>query len=114
MTSEQIGGTGKIAVLSATPNATNQNAWIEVLKSELASKPEYQNIELVATVYGNDDDQKSFQETQGLLQTYPDLKAIVSPTTVGIAAAARYISSSSYKATSSSPASVPPTRCGNM
>ncbi|AII07007.1 rhamnose ABC transporter substrate-binding protein [Rhodococcus sp. ACS1] len=97
MTSEQIGGTGKIAVLSATPNATNQNAWIEVLKAELASKPEYRNIELVATVYGNDDDQKSFQETQGLLQTYPDLKAIVSPTTVGIAAAARYISSSSYK-----------------
>lgn len=97
MTSDQIGGTGKIAVLSATPNATNQNAWIEVLKNELATKPEYKGIELVTTVYGNDDDQKSFQETQGLLQTYPDLKAIVSPTTVGIAAAARYISSSNYK-----------------
>lgn len=97
MTSDQIGGSGKIAILSATPNATNQNAWIEVLKQQLASNPEYANIELVATVYGNDDDQKSFQETQGLLQTYPDLKAIVSPTTVGISAAARYISSSNYK-----------------
>lgn len=97
MTSDQIGGSGKIAILSATPNATNQNAWIEVLKEQLASNPEYKDIELVTTVYGNDDDQKSFQETQGLLQTYPDLKAIVSPTTVGISAAARYISGSSYK-----------------
>ena len=43
------------------------------MKTEL-KKPEYAGLELVATVYGNDDDQKSFQETQGLLQTYPDLK----------------------------------------
>ena len=32
-------------------------------------------MKLVATVYGDDDDQKSFQEAQGLLQAYPDLKA---------------------------------------
>jgi rhamnose transport system substrate-binding protein len=90
------GGSGEIAVLSATPNATNQNAWIEVLKKELA-KPEYANIKLDKVAYGNDDDQKSFQEAQGLLQSFPNLKVIVSPTTVGIAAAARYVSSSSYK-----------------
>ncbi|MBK1784938.1 rhamnose ABC transporter substrate-binding protein [Prauserella cavernicola] len=96
MVSEQIGGKGKIAILSATPNATNQNTWIEFMKDEL-KKPEYSDIELVTTAYGDDDDQKSFQETQALLSSTPDLKAIVSPTTVGIAAAARYISSSPYK-----------------
>ncbi|ASR38512.1 rhamnose ABC transporter substrate-binding protein [Prauserella marina] len=96
MVSEQIGGQGKIAILSATPNATNQNTWIDFMKDEL-SKPEYAGIELVKTAYGDDDDQKSFQETQALLQSTPDLKAIVSPTTVGISAAARYISSSPYK-----------------
>jgi rhamnose transport system substrate-binding protein len=96
MTSRLIGGQGEIAILSATPNATNQNAWIAVMEQEL-QKPEYAGIQLVATVYGNDDDQKSFQEAQGLLQTHPNLKAIVSPTTVGIAATARYVSSSSYK-----------------
>ena len=32
-----------------------------------------------------------------LLQAYPNLKGIISPTTVGIAAAARYLSSSKYK-----------------
>jgi rhamnose transport system substrate-binding protein len=93
---DQIGGSGKIAVLSATPNATNQNAWIEFMKDEL-TKPEYEGIELVTTAYGDDDDQKSFQEAQALLQSTPDLKGIISPTTVGIAAAARYLSSSPYK-----------------
>jgi rhamnose transport system substrate-binding protein len=96
MASELAGGAGEIAILSATPNATNQNAWIDVMKTELA-KPENAKLKLVKIAYGNDDDQKSFQEAQGLLQSYPNLKVIVSPTTVGIAAAARYVSSSNYK-----------------
>jgi rhamnose transport system substrate-binding protein len=94
--SDAVGGEGKIAILSATPNATNQNAWIALMKTEL-KKPEYSKLQLVTTAYGNDDDQKSFTETQGLLRSYPDLKGIVSPTTVGIAAAARYLSGSQYK-----------------
>jgi rhamnose ABC transporter rhamnose-binding protein len=94
--SDQIGGEGEIAILSATANATNQNTWIEFMKDEL-KKPEYSGMKLVKVAYGDDDDQKSFQQTQGLLQAYPNLKGIISPTTVGIAAAARYISSSQYK-----------------
>lgn len=95
--SQLIGGSGKIAVLSATPNATNQNTWITFMKDEL-TKPEYKGIVLDnRVVYGDDDDQKSFQEAQALLQSTPDLKGIIAPTTVGIAAAARYISSSPYK-----------------
>jgi rhamnose transport system substrate-binding protein len=95
--SEQIGGKGEIAILSATANATNQNAWIEMMEKELAENPDYADIELVDTVYGDDDDQKSFDQTEALLQNHPDLKGIISPTTVGIAAAARYLSDSSSK-----------------
>ena len=95
--SEQIGGSGEIAILSATANATNQNEWIKYIEEELESNPEYADIELVAKVYGDDDDTKSFQEAQGLLQAHPNLKGIVSPTTVGIAATARYLSTSDYK-----------------
>ena len=87
---------GEIAILSATANATNQNAWIEMMKTELA-KPEYAKLKLVDTVYGDDQDEKSFQEAQGLLAKHPNLKGIISPTTVGVAAAARYLSGSSYK-----------------
>jgi len=93
--SEQIGGSGDIAILSATANATNQNEWIKFMEEDLAAN--YPNIKLVAKVYGDDDDTKSFQEAQGLIQAYPNLKGIISPTTVGIAATARYLSTSQYK-----------------
>jgi rhamnose transport system substrate-binding protein len=93
---DQIGGEGDIAILSATAAAPNQNAWIAAMEAEIESNPDY-NWNLVATVYGDDDDTKSFQEAQGLLQANPNLKAIISPTTVGIAATARYLSTSTYK-----------------
>jgi rhamnose transport system substrate-binding protein len=93
---KQLGFKGDIAILSATANATNQNTWIKFMKDELA-KPEYKDMKLVKVAYGNDDDQISFQQTQGLIQAYPNLKGIISPTTVGISAAARYLSGSSYK-----------------
>ncbi|MCA0253404.1 MAG: rhamnose ABC transporter substrate-binding protein [Actinobacteria bacterium] len=95
MAVEQAGGSGEIAVLSATANATNQNAWIEAMKTDLAAN--HPDIKLVDVVFGDDQDQKSFDETQALLQKYPNLKVIVAPTTVGIAAAARYISTSDAK-----------------
>ena len=95
MIAEQIGDEGEIAILSATANATNQNAWIDMMKADLEAN--HPNITLVDTVYGDDDDQKSFDQTAALLQNHPDLKGIVSPTTVGIAAAARYLSDSAVK-----------------
>jgi rhamnose transport system substrate-binding protein len=93
---KQIDYKGEIAILSATANATNQNAWIDVMKETL-KKPKYKDMKLVKIAYGDDDDQKSFQETQGLIQAYPNLKGIISPTTVGVAAAARYLSTSPQK-----------------
>jgi rhamnose transport system substrate-binding protein len=92
---KQIGDAGDIAILSATANAANQNAWIELMKKDLAAN--HPNVKLVDVVYGNDDDQTSFDKTAALLQTYPNLKGIISPTTVGVAAAARYLSTSSFK-----------------
>ena len=94
---EQIGGAGEIAILSATANATNQNEWIKFMEEELKANVKYKDVKLVAKVYGDDDDTKSFQEAQGLMQAYPNLKGIISPTTVGIAATGRYLSTSKYK-----------------
>lgn len=93
---EQIDYKGEIAILSAAQTATNQNTWIGFMEDELKD-PKYKDIKLVKTVYGNDDAQQSFQQTQGLLQEYPNLKGIISPTTVGIKAAAQYLSGSKYK-----------------
>ncbi|MCL1854201.1 MAG: rhamnose ABC transporter substrate-binding protein [Clostridia bacterium] len=85
--SKQIGGAGQIAILSAGATMDNQNTWIEYMKKEL-EKDEYKDIELVTTVYGDDLTDKSYQEMQGLINSYPDLKGVISPTTVGVAAAA--------------------------
>jgi rhamnose transport system substrate-binding protein len=92
---EQIGDAGQVAILSATANAANQNTWIDLMKADIEAN--HPNIELVETVYGDDDDQTSFDKTAALLTTYPDLKGIISPTTVGIAAAARYLQTSDFK-----------------
>jgi rhamnose transport system substrate-binding protein len=89
---KQLNYTGQIAILSAASTATNQNTWISFMKDEL-SKPQYKNMQLVKIDYGNDDDQTSFNDTLALMQAYPNLKGIISPTTVGIAAAARAIES---------------------
>jgi rhamnose transport system substrate-binding protein len=85
---KQIGYKGDIAILSATPTSPNQNTWIKFMKVAL-KLPKYKNMKLVTTVYGNDDPTDSAKATQGLIQAYPDLKGIISPTTVGIQAAAQ-------------------------
>jgi rhamnose transport system substrate-binding protein len=90
MASDLAKGEGKIAILSATSTAPNQNEWIGLMKEEL-KKPEYAKLELVDTVYGDDQDEKSYTEAQGLMTKYPDLKVIIAPTTVGIAASARAV-----------------------
>ncbi|WP_297105663.1 rhamnose ABC transporter substrate-binding protein [uncultured Devosia sp.] len=80
---------GDVAILSAASTATNQNAWIEAAKAAIPEK--FPNINLVATVYGDDDSVKSTEEARGLIAAHPDLKAIIAPTTVGVVAAAQVV-----------------------
>jgi rhamnose transport system substrate-binding protein len=91
---KELNDTGQIAIVSAAASATNQNAWIGYMKQELKKYPK---MSLAAVVYGNDDATVSTQVTQGLLQQYPNLKGIISPTTVGIAAAAAVLDTSKYR-----------------
>ena len=79
---------GQLAILSASPDAANQNAWIAAFEEVLAGD-DYANIELVDTVYGNDESEESYNQALALVDQYPDLEVIMAPTTVGIAAAAK-------------------------
>ena len=85
------GGEGQWAILSATSQAANQNAWIDAMKKIMEEDEKYSKLELVEVAYGDDEPQKSTDQTAALLQNYPDLKVICAPTTVGIAAAAKYL-----------------------
>lgn len=79
---------GDVAVLSATSTSTNQNTWIEEMNKVMGNYP---GINVVATVYGDDKSDKSYTEAQGLMQSHPNLKAIIAPTSVGIVAAAQAV-----------------------
>jgi rhamnose transport system substrate-binding protein len=91
---KQLHDKGEIAIVSAAASATNQNAWIGYMKQELAKYPQ---MKLVSTVYGNDDPTTATQVTEGLLEQYPDLAGIISPTTVGILAAAQVLDTPKYR-----------------
>lgn len=94
MLASQLHDSGQIAIVSSAASATNQNTWIGYMKTELKKYPKMQ---LVSTVYGNDDPTTSTQVTQGLLEQYPNLKGVISPTTVGIAAAAAVLDTPKYR-----------------
>jgi rhamnose transport system substrate-binding protein len=79
---------GQFAILSASPDAANQNAWIAAMEEALQD-PKYASLELVDTVYGNDQSEESYDQALALVDSHPDLKLIMAPTTVGIAAAAK-------------------------
>ncbi len=94
--SDMIGGKGDIAILSATSQAANQNLWIEWMKKELED-PKYKDIKLVKVAYGDDLRDKSVSETEALIKSYPNLKGIIVPTTVGMAAAGKVITDKGLK-----------------
>jgi rhamnose transport system substrate-binding protein len=79
---------GKFAILSASPDAANQNAWIAAMKDALKD-PKYAKLELLDTVYGNDQSEESYNQANALVDKYPDMKLIMAPTSVGIVAAAK-------------------------
>jgi rhamnose transport system substrate-binding protein len=90
MIAKTLKGEGEVAILSAASTMTNQNSWIEAMKEEW-KKPEYAKMPLVATVYGDDQDDKSYSEMEGLVKAYPNLKGVISPTTIGIRSGGKMI-----------------------
>jgi rhamnose transport system substrate-binding protein len=89
MVYDLTGGAGEFAVLSASPDAANQNAWIEAMKATMAADAKYKDLKLDDVVYGNDQSEESYNKALGLVDKYPDLKVIMAPTTVGIVAASK-------------------------
>ena len=93
MVGSLIGYEGEVAILSATTEAPDQNKWIVGMKEAFAKDPKFAKMKLVAVVYGDDQPEKSTTEMEALLSNYPNLKGVIAPTTVGVAAAAQVIQS---------------------
>ena len=88
---ESVGYEGQIGIVSAGATAPNQNLWIGYIQEEFASNEKYANMELLDTVYGDDDYTKSYDVTKALLDTYPDVKGLIVPTTNGAPAVSKCI-----------------------
>lgn len=85
------GGEGEYAILSATSQSTNQNAWIDAMNQIVAGNDKYSKLVLDEVAYGDDEPQKSTDQTEALISKYPNLKVICAPTTVGISTAAKVL-----------------------
>lgn len=81
---------GTVAFLSGGANAANLNAWLDSMTSII--EKDHPEITIAKTAYGDDVDEKAYQEAQGLMQSIPDLDAIIAPDTVSVKEAAHYLS----------------------
>ena len=89
---EMLSGSGSVAIISTTRTTPNQSLWLSWMEAEMADYPEkYRDMTIVETLYGQDDYATSARVTRRLLDRYPDLDMIISPTVVGIKAAADVI-----------------------
>ena len=80
---------GTIAILSGGANAANLNAWVDAMTAII--EKDHPEITIAKVAYGDDIDEKAYQEAQGLIQSIPDLDAIIAPDTVSVKEAAHYL-----------------------
>lgn len=84
-----IGYEGEFAILSSTPTAANQNAWIDLMKKKIGAEKKYSKMKLVQVAYGEESEQVNQQQALALVEAYPKIKGIIVPAGIGLPAAAR-------------------------
>jgi len=80
---------GQFAIITGSLTAGNQIEWRKYIQERLTDK--YPNMKLVDTRSCDDRKDKAQDETTQLLSAYPDLKIIVSTTSLGVPGAAEAI-----------------------
>ena len=88
---DMAGGEGEFAILSASSTATNQNAWIAAMEEELTDACYAGKVSpTLDKKYGNDDLTESTTQANAFVAENA-VDCIISPTTVGIAAAGQVL-----------------------
>lgn len=91
MLGSQIGYKGDFVILSAQATDTNQVQWNKLLVQDL-KKPKYAGMHLVTIVNPPDDSTPTaVKYAQSILKQYPNIKGIIAPTTIAVAAAAQVV-----------------------
>jgi rhamnose transport system permease protein len=95
-----MGGTGELAIITASLSAANQNEWIRYIRERLAAK--YPGMKLVAIQPSEGDRDRAFAETQTVLKVHPKVKvimAIAAPAVPGAAEAVKQSGRTDVKVT---------------
>lgn len=78
-TVEAMGEEGKIAIVSCGQTAANLNAWIEIINEKV--KSDYPKVEIVETVYADEDQARAVTMAKNIMNANPDLKGLIGPCT---------------------------------
>lgn len=90
ITAAEIGGAGRVALISGTETAANQNTWMAMMRAY--AKEKYPQLVWVDPVeYPGEDDARAYQSAQGLLRRSERPNAIIGMTTVSAPAAAKAV-----------------------
>jgi rhamnose transport system substrate-binding protein len=91
MLGSQIGYKGDFVILSAQATDSNQVLWNKLLVQDL-KLPKYAGMHLTALINPPDDSTPTaVKYAQSILKEYPNIKGIIAPTTIAVAAAAQVV-----------------------
>ncbi|MBL8791107.1 MAG: substrate-binding domain-containing protein [Rhizobiales bacterium] len=88
--SNALGKAGEIAVVSTAPERADHQAFVKALQREW-NKPDYDDLVLITTVFGNEDVRASYAQVLAVVQAYPKLRGIVAPDAAALMGAARAV-----------------------
>jgi ABC-type sugar transport system substrate-binding protein len=87
---QNVGKDAKVAIVTSSMTAPNQNQWIKYIKAHMADK--YPNMKLLDIRPSEEDQNQAFTVTQDLMKTYPEMNAIIGLSSVAFPGAADAVS----------------------
>jgi rhamnose transport system substrate-binding protein len=82
---ELINYSGEYVIISSTPTAGNQNAWIAAIKKYNADA-KYAGMKLDNIAYGQEQTDINTQQANAMMQAYPNVKGMIVPAGLGFGA----------------------------
>jgi rhamnose transport system permease protein len=87
-----LGERGRIAIVTASLTAANQNEWMKHIRARLSER--YPGVEIAVVRPSDGDRDRAFTETQTILKAFPDVRVIVAIAAPAVPGAAEAVKQS--------------------